>query len=215
VDLADVAALREANQERGLTEADLPADPVELFRSWQADVVASGLPEPEAMVLATCGNDGQPRARNVLLRGLDERGFVWFTSYNSAKATQLDANPAACLLFSWFAIGRQVIVTGRVRRITGAESDAYWATRPLGSQLATWTSKQSEVIPGREWLTERYAGYEARFEGGPVPRPDHWGGYRLTPETYEFWNGRPMRLHDRFRYVRAAGSAWRTERLAP
>jgi pyridoxamine 5'-phosphate oxidase len=214
VDLADLAALRESNQEVGLTEADLPADPMQLFRRWHDDVVAAGLPEPAAMVLATCGLDGQPRARNVLLRGLDERGFVWFTSYESAKAAQLDVNPAACLLFSWFAIGRQVIVNGRVQRTTRDESDTYWATRPPGSQLAAWTSKQSEVIPGREWLSERYADYEARFEGGPVPRPDHWGGYRLTPETYEFWHGRPMRLHDRLRYARA-GRAWRSERLAP
>lgn len=214
MDLEELAALRERNQDRGLVEADLPADPFDLFAAWYADVVAVGLPEPAAMALATAGADDRPRARNVLLRGLDRRGFVWFTSYTSAKAVQLDANPTASLLFSWYAMGRQVMVTGRVERTTGEQSDEYWSTRPVGSQLASWASSQSDVIPDREWLARRYAEYEARFPAGPIPRPSYWGGYRLHPDGYEFWHGRPMRLHDRFRYSRS-GSGWRVDRLAP
>jgi pyridoxamine 5'-phosphate oxidase len=180
-------------------------------------VVDAGLPEPQAMALATAGPGGRPRARNVLLRGIDRLGFVWFTSYQSAKAVDLDANPVASLLFSWFAIGRQVIVTGSVAKTTEAESDAYWATRPVGSQLAAWASNQSQVIPGREWLADRYAEIESRFAGGPVPRPSHWGGYRLTPDEFEFWHGRTFRMHDRLRYARDSDSdsGWRIERLGP
>ncbi len=214
MDLDELAAIRRANETGGLAEADLPADPFDLFGRWHADVIDLGLPEPDAMALATAGADGRPRARNVLLRGLDDLGFVWFTSYESAKAVHLGANPVASLLFSWFAIGRQVIVTGGVARTTEAESDAYWATRPVESQLAAWASNQSQIIPGRDWLSARYEEFESRFAGGPVPRPPRWGGYRLTPEEFEFWHGRTYRMHDRLRYLRE-GAGWRVERLSP
>ncbi|MGH9245535.1 MAG: pyridoxamine 5'-phosphate oxidase [Acidimicrobiales bacterium] len=215
MDLAELAAIRAANETRGLTESDLPADPLDLFRAWQADVVAFGVPEPAAMVLATTGADGRPRARNVLLRSLDERGFVWFTNYESAKALELAANPVACLLFSWYALGRQVIVGGAVERTSVDESDAYWATRPPGSQLAAAVSPQSRVIPSREWLDQRYAEEEVRLGGQAVARPATWGGYRLIADTVEFWHGRPNRMHDRLRYVRTSAGGWRIDRLAP
>ena len=216
MDLDELVTIRRANEAGGLAEADMPADPYDLFGRWHADVVAVGLPEPQAVAVATAGADGRPRARNVLLRGLDERGFVWFTSYESTKGVHLDANPVASLLFSWFAIGRQVIVTGPVARTTAEESDAYWATRPLESRLAAWASNQSQIIPGREWLSDRYDEFASRFGSGPVPRPAHWGGYRLTPDEFEFWHGRTYRMHDRLRYVRNRDAdGWRIERLSP
>jgi pyridoxamine 5'-phosphate oxidase len=218
VTLGEVAAIRAANEAVGLPEADAPADPHELFARWHADVVEVGLPEPYAMAVATAGADRRPRARNVLLRGVDGRGFVWFTSYLSVKAEQLEANPVASLLFSWFAIGRQVIVTGSVARVSDEESDLYWATRPVGSQLAAWASNQSQVIPDRAWLADRYAELDATYGDGPVPRPPHWGGYRLNPDEFEFWHGRSFRMHDRLRYVLEGGGegeGWRMERLAP
>jgi pyridoxamine 5'-phosphate oxidase len=216
VNLDELAAIRTANEAIGLAEPDAPADPYELFARWHADVIEIGLPEPYAMAVATSGADRRPRARNVLLRGVDGRGFVWFTNYQSAKAEQLEANPVAGLLFSWFAIGRQVIVTGPVARVTDDESDIYWATRPVGSQLAAWASDQSKVVPDRAWLSERYAELQARYGDGPVPRPPHWGGYRLTPDEFEFWHGRGFRMHDRLRYRRGGdGDSWLIERLAP
>jgi pyridoxamine 5'-phosphate oxidase len=214
VNLDELAAIRAANEVIGLAESDAPADPYELFARWHADVIEIGLPEPYAMAVATAGADGRPRARNVLLRGVDGRGFVWFTNYQSVKAEQLDENPVAGLLFSWFAIGRQVIVSGPVARVPDDESDLYWATRPVGSQLAALASNQSQVVPDRDWLSERYAELEARYGDGPVPRPQHWGGYRLTPDEFEFWHGRSFRMHDRLRY-RRAGDGWLIERLAP
>jgi pyridoxamine 5'-phosphate oxidase len=217
VDLEALAAMRAANEAVGLDEAGLPADPYELFGRWHADVIEAGLPEPYAMAAATAGPDGRPRARNVLLRGVDRRGFVWFTSYASLKAAHLEANPAASLLFSWFAIGRQVIVTGSVARVADDESDLYWASRPVGSQLAAWASDQSQVIPDRAWLADRYDELEARYGDGPVPRPPHWGGYRLDPDEFEFWHGRTNRMHDRLRYRRDGDGdgGWRIERLGP
>jgi pyridoxamine 5'-phosphate oxidase len=217
LDLEELAALREANQARGLSEEEAAADPYDQFRAWHDDVVAAGLPEPYAMVLATADAAGRPRARNVLWRRLDERGFVWFTNHDSTKSAHVAANPVASLLFSWFAIGRQVLVSGSVERIGEDESDAYWVSRPRGSQLASWASKQSRVIRDRAGLERRYAEFEDRFADGPVPRPPSWGGHRLRPDDFEFWHGRPMRLHDRLRYVRddTHATGWRIERLAP
>jgi pyridoxamine 5'-phosphate oxidase len=215
MNLEELAAVRAANEAVGLVEGALPDDPYELFGRWQADVVTLGLPEPQAMALATAGEDGRPRARNVLLRGLDERGFVWYTSYDSIKAAHLEANPRGSLLFSWFAIGRQVIVSGPVARTSVEESDAYWITRPEGSQLAAWASNQSDVIADRTWLDTRYAEFRERFAGGPVPRPPFWGGYRLVPDEFEFWHGRTFRMHDRLRYGLEETGDWRIERLAP
>jgi pyridoxamine 5'-phosphate oxidase len=201
-------------EDRGLREEDLAADPFAQFRDWYAQLVAAGTVEPDAMVLATCSADGQPTARNVLLKGLDDRGFVFFTNYESRKAAALDANPNASLLFSWVPLRRQVLVTGVAGRIAAEESDVYFATRPRASQLGAWASPQSRVIADRAELEARLADVERRFAGGDVPRPPHWGGYRVEPSTIEFWQGRADRLHDRLRYTRDGGS-WRVERIAP
>jgi pyridoxamine 5'-phosphate oxidase len=167
------------------------------------------------MVLATADASGRPSARHVLLKGLDQRGFVWFTNYESAKARDLRANPRAALVFPWFPIRRQVIVNGTVSIIDASESDAYFATRDRPSQIGAWASPQSEVIPDRHWLEQRVIDLEARFKGVDVPRPDFWGGYRLAPERIDLWVNRPDRLHDRFRYERTDDGSWVICRLAP
>ena len=197
--------------------ADLDPDPFVQVGRWLDDVVAAGLPEPTAMVLATADRAAHPVARLVLLKGLDRDGFVWFTNYESRKGTDLETNPYASLLFPWYPLRRQVIVTGLVARLPADESDAYFETRDRGSQLAAWASDQSRAIPDRAYLDERVLDATARFEGGPVARPPHWGGYRLTPDAIELWSGQPSRLHDRLRYVSAPGelTGWRIERLAP
>jgi pyridoxamine 5'-phosphate oxidase len=214
----DFADLRREYADQGLSEQDVAADPVEQFHRWLADAVAAGLPEPNAMVLATADADGQPSARTVLLKGVDARGFVWFTNYRSRKGRDLAANPRAALLFAWVGIERQVGVTGRVERVDPEESAAYFAQRPYGAQLGAWASEQSEVIPSRGWLEERVAAVAARYpEGRAVPMPPHWGGLRLVPESVEFWQGRTSRLHDRLRYRRDPGAAsgWTLARLSP
>ena len=192
---------------------DIDPDPIKQFERWWADARAS-LPEPAAMVLATADGSGRPSGRHVLLKGLDDRGFVWFTNYESAKARELRANPRAALVFPWFPMQRQVIVSGSVAVIDDDESDAYFATRDRASQLSAWASPQSEVIPDRGWLEQRVAELEARFAGGDVPRPPFWGGYRLTPDRIDLWHNQPNRLHDRFRYERS-GNGWTISRLAP
>ena len=212
----DLARLRHAYVSRGLEREDLDPDPLVEFRRWFDDAVAAGYWEPEAMVLSTVDADGWPAARNVLLRGLDEHGFAFYSNYRSAKAAELDANPRAALTFSWIEIRRQVRVAGTVARVPAEESDAYFAGRPRGSQIGAWASDQSEVIANRQVLDDSQARYEAEFADGPVPRPPHWGGYRLAPVRYEFWQGREDRLHDRFRYTGAAdGTGWVIERLSP
>jgi pyridoxamine 5'-phosphate oxidase len=192
---------------------DLDPDPIKQFERWWEDARAS-LPEPAAMVLATADGSGRPSARHVLLKGLDDRGFVWFTNYESAKARELRANPRAALVFPWFPMQRQVIVSGSVAVTDDDESDAYFATRDRASQLSAWASPQSEVIPDRAWLEQRVAELEARFAGADVPRPRFWGGYRLTPDRIDLWHNQPNRLHDRFRYERS-GDSWTISRLAP
>ncbi len=180
---------------------DIDPDPITQFERWLADA-AESLPEPTAMVLATADGSGRPSARHVLLKGIDHRGFVWFTNYESAKARDLRANPRAALVFPWFPIRRQVIVNGTVSIIDEGESDAYFATRDRASQIGAWASPQSEVIPDRHWLEQRVIELEARFQGIDVPRPDFWGGYRLEPDRIDLWFNQPDRLHDRFRYER-------------
>ncbi len=214
----DFAALRREYADRGLAEQDVATDPVEQFHRWLADAVAAGIPEPNAMVLATVDPDGQPTARTVLLKGVDARGFVWFTSYRSRKGRDLEANPRAALLFAWVGIERQVGVTGTVERVGPQESASYFAQRPHGAQIGAWASEQSEVIPSRGWLEERVAAVAARYPAGTaVPMPPHWGGLRLVPESLEFWQGRTSRLHDRLRYRRDPDSAlgWTLARLSP
>jgi pyridoxamine 5'-phosphate oxidase len=182
---------------------------------WFADAVAAEIAEPNAMSLATADADGAPSVRIVLLKGYDERGFVFFTNYDSRKGRELAANPRAALLFAWLDLERQVRVTGPVERVARAETEAYFATRPRGAQLGAWASPQSAVIDGREELERRLAAVEARFADTQVPPPPHWGGFRVRPETVEFWQGRPDRLHDRLRYRQRADGGWRLERLAP
>jgi len=199
----------------GLVEADVDPDPVVQFGRWFDDANAAGLVEPSAMTLATAGADGVPSARMVLLRGVDRRGFVFYTNYDSRKAAELAANPRAALVFWWGELQRQVRVEGPVERTSQEESAAYFRTRPPGSRLSAWASPQSRVIPGRAVLDERVAELAARHPDGDVPLPPFWGGYRLVPEVVELWQGRPNRLHDRLRYTRAAAGGWRIQRLAP
>jgi pyridoxamine 5'-phosphate oxidase len=201
-----------------LDVADLDADPIVQFARWQADVEAAGLPEPTAMVLATApaGDGAQPLGRHVLLRGADHDGFRWVSNRRSRKGRHLAENPRACLVFPWYPIHRQVIVTGAVALAADDESDAYFATRPRESQLAAWASDQSEPIPGRRWLDDRFAELSARYEGALVPRPPHWGMYLLVPASIELWQQGPHRMHDRFLYERPAPTEpWTLTRLAP
>jgi pyridoxamine 5'-phosphate oxidase len=197
-----------------LRESAVDPDPLEQFRLWYADAEGAAIKAPQAMALATSTADGAPSVRMVLLKGADERGFVFFTGYASRKAAELEANPRAALLFHWDPLGRQVRVEGRVERVAGQESDAYFATRPRGAQLAAAASRQSAVLRDRAELDERYTELDREHAGSDVRRPDHWGGYRLVPESYEFWQHRDDRMHDRLRY-RSANGDWVLERLSP
>ncbi len=197
-----------------MDEADLAADPIVQFGRWFKEAEAAELIEPSAMTLATAAADGRPSARMVLLKGFDQRGFVFYTNYGSRKAGELGADAAAALVFWWPPLERQVRVEGRVERVSREESEAYFRTRPLGSRLGAWASAQSEVIPGRAVLEERLERLSARYADGNVPLPPFWGGYRVRPDTIEFWQHQPNRLHDRLRY-RRDGGAWVIERLSP
>jgi pyridoxamine 5'-phosphate oxidase len=190
------------------------AEPIEQFRAWLADAVAAGLPEPTAMALATASADGVPSNRMVLLKGVDDAGFSFFTNYDSAKGHDLADNPRAALVFHWQPLGRQVRVTGAVKKVPAAESDAYFASRPPGSKLGAHASPQSQVIANRGQLEQSVAELAERWADGHIPRPRHWGGFRVRPDTIEFWTHRDDRLHDRVRYRRRRGS-WAIERLAP
>jgi pyridoxamine 5'-phosphate oxidase len=201
-------------EEAELRRADLASHPLEQFRHWFAEA-ATALEAPEAMALATATADGAPSVRMVLLKGFDERGLVFFSHYTSRKGRELEANPQAALLFHWRPIGRQVRVEGRVERVAEDESEAYFATRPRDAQLGALASRQSEPLAARAELYERLAELEGDLAGGPVPRPPTWGGFRLVPEAWEFWQHRDSRLHDRFRYEREPSGAWRIERLFP
>jgi pyridoxamine 5'-phosphate oxidase len=205
----------EYDEEKGLSETDLAGDWYDQFDHWFLEAVATGLPEPNAMVVSTADPQGRPSSRTVLLKGYDRDGFVFFTNYRSRKGTEALANPYASLVFPWFPVQRQVVVRGRVAPVERAESEAYFASRPRGAQLGAWASAQSSVLPDREALeaghravTERFAGVE------PIPAPPHWGGLRVWPEWVEFWQGRASRLHDRLCY-RLTPDGWVVERLAP
>ncbi|TML51518.1 MAG: pyridoxamine 5'-phosphate oxidase [Actinobacteria bacterium] len=189
-------------------------NPVARFQEWFREAEQAGVEVPEAMALATADADGAPSARMVLLKGADEDGFVFYSGYVSRKAGELDQNPRAALVFYWRPLGKQVRVEGTVDRVSEAESAEYFATRPRGSQLAAWASQQSSPLASRQELERRYAELEREYEGREVPLPPHWGGYRLRPETIEFWEHRENRLHDRIRYTRAR-EGWKVERLAP
>jgi pyridoxamine 5'-phosphate oxidase len=210
-----IADLRQEYMFRGLDESDLDPDPFVQFRSWFDQAVAAQVPEPNAMTLATAGADCRPSARLVLLKGFDASGFVFYTNYESRKARELAANPWAALVFFWPQLARQVRIEGRVEPVAPHESDAYFHSRPRGSQLGAWASHQSQVISSRAVLDQRMQELTAAYQARPVPRPPYWGGYRLAPTLVEFWQGRPNRLHDRLRYRRLEDGGWLIERLAP
>jgi pyridoxamine 5'-phosphate oxidase len=209
-----LADLRREYASRALTEADALDDPIQQFSLWFGEVLKSQLLDANAMALATASADGVPAARIVLLKGFDEKGFVFFTNYESAKARDLDQNPRACLLMFWAELERQVRVTGRVTKTLPEESETYFHSRPFESQVGAWTSAQSQPIAGRAALEARYAELAANYAGGPVPLPPFWGGYRVAPDAIEFWQGRQSRLHDRLLYTLQDGR-WTRSRLAP
>ncbi|HET8624987.1 MAG TPA: pyridoxamine 5'-phosphate oxidase [Gemmatimonadales bacterium] len=209
-----ISDLRREYAAARLDEADVDPDPIRQFTRWFDDARRAELPEPNAMTLATASSDGAPSARIVLLKGTDDGGFAFFTDYRSRKGRELEANPRAALVFHWGELERQVRITGTVVRLEREENEAYFLSRPRGSRLGAWTSHQSTVIASRADLEERLEAMAARFDGGDVPLPPYWGGFRLRPDTVEFWQGRDNRLHDRIIY-RREGAAWRVERLSP
>jgi pyridoxamine 5'-phosphate oxidase len=211
----DLTAIRTEYARAGLHERDVDPSPLVQLDKWVHDAVAAQHPDPTAMTLATASPDGEPAARVVLLKGLDDRGLVFFPCYASEKGRQLEQNPRACACFFWVMLERQARVTGTVSRVAREESEAYFRSRPRESQLGAWASKQSTVLSGREELETRLAEARARFGDGPVPCPPDWGGYRLVPDRLELWQGRPSRLHDRLRYTRTGDAAWRIDRLSP
>jgi pyridoxamine 5'-phosphate oxidase len=201
---------------RELRDSECATDPFTQFQRWWQDALEARLPQPEAMTLATCTADGKPSARMVLLRGFDERGFVFYTNYQSRKGQELLAHPLAALVLYWEPLDRQVRIEGRVEKTSPDESDLYFQQRPRGSRLGAWASPQSQQLQDREELERLYQEVEERFAGdGPVPRPPDWGGFRVVPAVIEFWQGRPNRLHDRLRFRREQGQPWTRERLAP
>ena len=209
-----IADLRKNYERAELNEAASHADPLRQFAQWLNEAITAQVPEPNAMTLATVASNQRPSTRIVLVKGFDERGIVWFTNYDSRKGQELAGNPFAALQFHWVALERVVRIEGAVEKVSAQESDDYFNSRPLDSRIGAWASPQSQVIPGRAVLVANAAKYGAKFLLQP-PRPPHWGGYRLRPERWEFWQGRKSRLHDRLRYTLQADASWLRERLAP
>jgi pyridoxamine 5'-phosphate oxidase len=210
-----LADLRKEYSLAGLAEKDLAKDPFRQFEKWFQEAEAAKIPEPNAMTLATATREGRPSARTVLLKGLDGRGFVFYSNYESRKGREIAANPQVTLVFPWIAIERQVIIEGTLTKVAREESEAYFYSRPRASQLGAWVSQQSSIITGRAVLEEAMKALEKKYAGLEVPAPPNWGGWRVAPETVEFWQGRRSRLHDRLRYRRGKDGEWTVERLAP
>jgi len=210
-----IADIRKDYSTRKLTEDSISADPIQQFRNWWNDAIKSEIDEVNAMTLATASSDGFPSARIVLLKGFTEEGFIFFTNYQSFKGTQLEENPKACLVFFWKELERQVRITGLVQKISAEASDAYFYSRPPGSQVGAIASPQSQVIESREWLDEQYRELKKELKKGTAKRPEHWGGFIVKPVVVEFWQGRPSRLHDRLQYTLDEKGGWKLERLAP
>jgi pyridoxamine 5'-phosphate oxidase len=211
-----IADIRRDYKLQSLSERDVAPDAIAQFAAWWTDVLKSEIVEPNAVTLATASSDGVPSARIVLLKGFDEKGFVFFTNYNSFKGVQLHENPRACLVFFWKEVERQVRITGLIEKVVANESDEYFNSRPQGSRIGAIVSPQSQVIENREWLEEKVnAVNQQLLEGKNLDRPGHWGGYRVKPAIVEFWQGRPSRLHDRLQYSLQDDGTWKIERLAP
>ena len=210
-----LADLRKEYSLAGLKEKDLAKDPFRQFDKWFQEAEAAKITEPNALTLATATCDGRPSARTVLLKGVDGRGFVFYTNYESRKGRELDGNPRAALVFPWVSLERQVMVNGTVIKVSREEAEAYFHSRPLASQLGAWASAQSSIIAGRSGLEENMKAVEKKYAGQIVPLPPFWGGFRVVPETVEFWQGRRSRLHDRLRYRRETDGSWIIERLSP
>ena len=210
-----LADLRKDYSLAGLAEKDLARDPFRQFEKWFQEAEGAKIPEPNAMTLSTADSEGRPSARTVLLKGLDGRGFVFFSNYESRKGREVAGNPRVSLVFPWIAIERQVIVEGTATKMAREENEAYFHSRPRASQLGAWVAQQSSIITGREVLEDAMKALEKKHAGAEVPLPPNWGGWRVAPETVEFWQGRRSRLHDRLRYRRAKDGAWTVERLAP
>ena len=211
----EIADIRRDYEGGQLDEAQTPDDPIALFDEWFTLAVESEAKDSNAMTLATVDSQGRPHARVVLLKDFDEKGMVFFTNYHSHKGSELNNVPFAALTFWWPSLSRQVRIEGRVEQVSSDESDEYFDSRPRGSQLGAWIATQSVVIPGRSWIEERQNRFQQAYEGQEIPRPIHWGGYRVIPEMIEFWQGQPSRLHDRIRYERRDGLSWNRFRLAP
>ncbi len=211
----DLSLMRDEFMIAGLTRADLDANPVTQFATWFEDAEKAGMRMPNAMTLATVSPEGQPTMRIVLLKFFDEKGFVFFTNFESQKARDIEGNPKVALHFPWHDLERQVKITGRAEQVTAAESVKYFITRPRGSQIGAWVSNQSNVISSRQMLLSKFEELKRKFENKEVPLPSFWGGYRVVSDQFEFWQGRESRLHDRFTYTREEGGVWRIDRLAP
>ena len=210
-----LADLRREYTQTGLSESDVDSDPLAQFQKWFQQCFDAGVLEPNAGVLATATRSGRPSARTMLLKGVDTRGFSFFTNYESRKGKQLAENPQATLVFPWLALERQVIVSGAVTKLSREESEAYFNVRPRGNRLGAWASRQSSVVGSRTELEERLRAVESQYPGEAIPTPPNWGGFLLAPDEIEFWQGRPNRLHDRLQYVKTDAGVWRIQRLSP